>query len=150
MRLKAYLIFIVLIVPSITWSQDLCPSPKAVAPDQAPELMMNDSDFTVPKAMNSLDWLENKSWDVIKRLKKINEFLNCTECFGIPFPNSVTRVKGTLLKQTALLEHERLEVAKLKLQAGSGNKSDLTAAQERFDKARNDYCTFMAKSEYVD
>jgi hypothetical protein len=150
MLLKAYLILFVLIVPSVTWSQELCPPPKAVSPEQAPELMMNDSDFTVPEAMNSLDWLENKSWDVIKRFKTTNELLNCTECFGIPFPNSVTKVKGTLLKQTALLERERLEVAKLKLKAGSGNKSDVAAAQERFDRARKDYCAFMEKAEYVD
>jgi len=150
MRLKAYLILLVLLVPSVTCSQDLCPPPKAVSPDQAPELMMNDSDFTVPKAMNSLDWLENEFWDVIKRFKTTNELLSCTECFGIPFPNSVTRVKGTLLKQTALLERERLEVAKIKLTVGSGNKSDVATAQERFDKARKDYCTFMDKAKYID
>ena len=150
MHLKAYLILFVLLVPSITSSQDLCPPPKAVSPDQAPELMMKDSDFTVPKAMKSLDWLENESWNVIKSFKTTNELLSCTECFGIPFPNSITRVKGTLLKQTALLERERLEVAKLKLKVGSGNQSDVASAQERFDRARKDYCTFMKKAEYVD
>ncbi len=64
--------------------------------------------------------------------------------------NSITRVKGTLLKQTALLERERLEVAKLKLKVGSGNQSNVAGAQERFNKARKDYCTFMEKAEYVD
>jgi outer membrane protein TolC len=59
-------------------------------------------------------------------------------------------VKGTLLKQTAMLERERLEVAKLKLKLGSGDQSDVAAAQERFEKARKDYCTFMDKAEYVD
>lgn len=150
MRLMACLFLFVLLAPSLTWSQDLCPPRKELSPNQAPELMMNDSDFTVPKAMNSLDWLENESWNVIKRFKTTTELLHCTECFGIPFPNSVTRVKGTLLKQTALLERERLALAKLKLKTGSGNKDDVTAAQERFDKARKDYCSFMDNAEYVD
>jgi hypothetical protein len=150
MRLRAYLFLIILLIPSLSWSQDLCPPRKALSPDQAPELLMNDGDFTMPKAMNSLDWLENESWNVIKRLKTTNELLDCTECFGIPFPNSVTRVRGTLLRQTALLERERLEVAKLKLKFGSGSKSDVASAQERFVKARRDYCTFMEKAEYVD
>ncbi len=150
MRMRAYLIFIVLLVPSLTWSQELCPPPKSASPDQAPELKMNDSDFSVPEAMSSLDWLENESWNVIKRFKTTRELLNCTECFGIPFPNSVSKVKGTLLKQTALLERERLVVSKFKLKDGSGKKNDVDAAQKRFDKARKEYCMFLEKAEYVD
>lgn len=150
MRLRAYLIFLLFLVPSLAWSQELCPSTKSLTPDQAPELKMSDKDFTMPEAMRSLDWLENKSWDVIKRFKTTRELLDCTECFGIPFPNSVAKVKGTLLRQTALLERERLEVAKLKLKNGSGNNDDVAAAQKRFEKTRKDYCTFTEKAEYVD
>jgi hypothetical protein len=55
-----------------------------------------------------------------------------------------------LLRQQALLELERLEIARLRLKVGSGSKADIEAVQERFENARREFCKFLEKARWVD
>ena len=109
-----------------------------------------EGDFTFSKAIESIRWLEIDVWDVIREHKTTEELMMSTGRFGIPFPNSVSRIKGVLLRQHALLEWERFEMAKLKLKAGSGSKAEVGAAQKRFENARREFCKFLEKAEWVD
>ena len=141
---------IVLMLVSIPASaQKICPPHKPL-PKGVDDLRMTEGDFTIPKAFESLHWLEKDIWDVISKHKTTEELLHNTEQFGIPLPNSVSTIKGALLYQQAMLERERLEIAKLRLKAGSGSKTELESAQKRFEDARRNFCKFLAKAEWVD
>ena len=77
-------------------AQNLCPPPKPL-PEGVDDLRMVEGDFTFSKAIESLRWLEKDVWDVIREHKTTEELMMSTARFGIPFPNSVSRIKGVLL-----------------------------------------------------
>jgi hypothetical protein len=139
----------ILFAPILVSAQNLCPPPKPL-PKGADDLRMFEGDFTFSKAMESLRWLEKDAWDAIHEHKTTEELVMSTERFGIPFSNSVSSIKGVLLRQQTLLERERLEVTRLRLKAGSGSKADVEAAQKRFENARREFCKFLEKSKWVD
>ena len=130
-------------------AQNVCLPPKPL-PEGVDDLRMVEGDFTFSKAIESLRWLEKDALDVVREHKTTEELLHNTEQFGIPFPNSVSRIRGVLLRQQALLERERLEIARLRLNAGSGSKADVEAAQKRFENARKEFCKFLEKAKWVD
>jgi hypothetical protein len=148
-KLVVALAVVLLFAPILASAQNLCPPPKLL-PEGVDDLRMVEGDFTFSKAIGSLRWLEKDVWDVIREHKTTEELLHNTEQFGIPFPNSVSSIKGVLLRQQALLERERLEIARLRLKAGSGSKADVEAAQKRFENARREFCKFLEKAKWVD
>jgi len=148
-KLVLALALIILFAPIFVSAQNLCPAPKPLQ-EGADNLRMAEGDFTFSKAIESLRWLEEDVWDVIRQHKTTEELLHNTEQFGIPFPNGVSRIKGVLLRQQALLERERLEIARLRLKAGPGSKADVEAAQKRFENARREFCKFLEKARWVD
>lgn len=143
------LALVILFPPILASAQNMCPPHKPL-PKGYDHLRMVEGDFTIPKALESLQWLEKDIWDVISKHKTTEELLHDTEQFGIPLPNSVSRIKGALLYQQAMLERERIEIAKLRLGTGSGSKADLEAAEKRFEDARREFCKFLEKAEFVD
>lgn len=148
-KLVLALAIVILFAPILASSQNLCPPPKPL-PEGADDLRMVEGDFTFSKAIESLRWLEKDVWDVIRQHKTTEELMSSTERFGIPFPNSVSKIKGVLLRQQALLERERLEIARLRLKADSGSKADVETAQKRFENARREFCKFLEQAEWVD
>jgi hypothetical protein len=136
-------------VPIYALGQDLCPPPKPL-PEGADDLRMAEGDFTFQKAHESLRWLEKDVWDVIRQHKTTEELMRSTERFGIPFSNNLSITKGVLLRQQALLEQEKYEIARLRLKTGSGSKADVEAAHKRFEDARREFCKFLEKAEWVD
>ena len=148
-KLPNFLVVLILLASTLAFGQDLCPSRKPL-PEGVDDLRMVDGDFTFSKAGESICWLEDDVWNVFRDHKTTEELLRSTERFGIPFPNSVCTVKGTILRQQALLERERLEVAKLKLKTGSGSKANVAAAERRFEIARREFCRFLEKAKWVD
>jgi hypothetical protein len=148
-KLLLALAVVILFAPTVAPAQNFCPPLKPL-PEGVDDLRMVEADFTFSKAIESLRWLEKDVWDVIREHKTTEELLHDTEQFGIPFPNSVSRTKGVLLRQQALLERERLEIARMRLKAGSGSKADVEAAQKRFENARREFCKFLEKVKWVD
>jgi hypothetical protein len=144
------LITFAVLAPAFATAQNLCPPRKPLPEDQAPELQMTESDFTAEKGIQAAEWLEKDVWEVIKQSKTTEELLGNTEGFGIPFPNTVTVAKGTILRQRALLERQLLEIARLKLNAGTGTEAAVAAAQRRYTAARKAFCSFLDKAEWVD
>ena len=148
-KLALALTVVILFAPILASAQNLCPPPKPL-PEGVDDLRMVEGDFTFSKAIESLRWLEKDVWDVIREHRTTEQLMMSTEKFGIPFPNSVSRIKGVLLRQQALLERERLEIARLRLKAGSGSEAYVGAAQKRFENARRQFCKFLEKAESVD
>ena len=130
-------------------AQSLCATGSPSA-SEAPELQMTEATFTEKAALESLNWLENDFWVVLKRHKTTNELLMNTEGFGIPYPNSVKIAKGTLLRLRALLMQSRLDNERLKLTARLGSAKEVRAAQAQFTAARREFCGFMRNAKYVD
>jgi hypothetical protein len=135
---------------SIAAAQSMCSARKAAGEGEAPELQMAEADFNTEKAIAAIAWLEKDVWTVIKESKTTEDLLSNTEGFGIPFPNTVTIAKGALLRQRALLERERLEVARLKRKAGSGTDAHVSTAERRSEAARRAFCAFLEKADWVD
>ena len=126
-------------------AEKLCPLP-ATLPEGADDLRMNENDFSFQRAKNSVRWLEEDIWQVIESKKTTEQLLMSTEQFGIPLPNSVSRVKGTLYKQRALLEKNNLEILKLKEAA----TKEIKIAQKRFNIAKQEFCKLLEMTDYVD
>lgn len=139
-----FLIILLIASPHLR-AENIC-SPSSSLPEGADDLRMNENDFSFSKAKNSVKWLEKDIWKVIKSKKTTNQLLMSTEQFGIPLPNSVSRVKGTLYKQKALLENKNLEILKLK----KATPKEIKAAQKRFNLAKQEFCKLLERSEYVD
>jgi hypothetical protein len=111
---------------------------------------MREEEFSISNADGSLHWLEKDSWGVIRKHTTTEKLLGDTEQFGIPFINSVSTVKGVLLRQQALLEKQQLEIEKRKLKGSSGSQAGVSEAQRRFDEAKKEFCNFLKKAKFVD
>ena len=98
-KLPLALTVVILLAPILASAQTLCPPPKPF-PEGVDDLRMVEGDFTFSKAVESLRWLEKDVWDVIREHKTTGELMMSTEKFGIPFPNSVSTIKGVLLLLT--------------------------------------------------
>lgn len=88
-------ILIGIFITSSTNATDLC-AEQSPLPEEVEYLRMHKSDFTFERAKRSVRWLEEDIWKVIRSNKTTQELLMSTEQFGIPLPNSVRIVKGTL------------------------------------------------------
>ena len=139
------LIVLLIASPYLTAAESLCPPPSSL-PEGADDLRMNENDFSFERAKNSVKWLEKDIWKIIRSKKTTSELLMYTEQFGIPLPNSVSRVKGTLYKQRALLEQKNLEILKLK----KATPKEINETQKRFNIAKQEFCKLLEKAEYVD
>jgi hypothetical protein len=141
-------------------AQDLCGTPKppvelgqrAATPaddeGEGSEVKMREGDFAFAKGVDAVAWLRDSVSDSIERSKALDDLRSIE--FEFPHHNNTTVVKGALLRQQALLERERFEVARLKLQMGSGSKGNVDSARKRYLAAREDFCRFFAEAGWAD
>ena len=135
---------------NISFAEEICPgSDKLPAPSGADELKMIENEFSFSHAMKSSQFLEEDVIEILKNHTGVHSVLSY-EGFYIGYPNSVTFVKGTLMRQEALIAKGRLEVAKLKLKNGKATKSDVERAEKVFFEAKDMFCKFLESAEYVD
>jgi hypothetical protein len=136
--------------PVFASAQQLCGTPKPDAQIEAPELRMFEHDFELEEAMKSISWLKEGVWELIDRTKTLEEFRSIDSGFPFRHHNTTTVVKGGILRQHAILRRERLEVATLKLRAGSGSKQGVESARKQYLAARTEFCKFLAESRWAD
>ena len=151
MMLRTLLLaFITILTVNTSFAEELCPgSDKAPTPSGADELKMFEKDFNFSHAMKSAQFLEKDVVEILKNHTGSHSVLSY-EGFYIGYPNSVTFLKGTLLRQEALIAKNKLEVSKLKLKNGEIQKSEVKKAEKVFIEARNQFCGFLKNAEYVD
>jgi len=109
---------------------------------------MFEYDFEFGKAMGAVGWLRDGISEAIERSKTLDDLQSTN--FEFPFHNNTTVAKGAILRQQALLERERLEVARLKLKLGSGTKADVDVARKRYAVARASFCEFFKNAAWAD
>ena len=147
---KIIFAFIILLSVNTSIADEICPSSsKTPPPSGAEELKMFENQFNFQHAMNSVQFLEKDVIEILKNHKGPHSVLDY-EGFYIGYPNSITFVKGTLLREEALIAKSKLEVAKLKLMNGTGSKSEVKKAEKVYFESRDAFCTFLKSVEYVD
>ena len=151
-----YVLVAILLAPSVSFSDEMvCPPTTSVS--GAPELQMKESEFNFQEALKSLNYLqsdvpriisnnEEELFQLIREGKAPKDTpielmsVNFSEHFYISYPNSLSILKGTLLKYRYLYLREKLanmSVPKL-------------VVRKEAEKAKEELCNFIAKAEYVD
>ncbi len=136
--------------PIFANAQQLCGTPKPDAEIEAPELRMFESDFELGKAMQAISWLKEGVWELMDQSKTLEEFRSLDSGFPFRHHNTTTVVKGAILRQQAILQSQRLEVATLKLKTGTGSKAGVELARKRYLAAKIEFCKFLAESRWAD
>lgn len=147
--MRSLLITLLMIGSVSTYAQNIC-APANTVDENQDDLTMNESQFNFDNALRSIDWLENDIWSVLKSKKTIDELFNSTEQFGIPLPNSVSIIKGTLYKQQALLKLEQVKLLELKVKNGQATAEELDYTKKQAEKATTKFCELLSESYYVD
>ena len=121
----------------------LCPK-RAVGANEPTELLVDEGDFTLDKAIESVQFLRV---DFSKRLwgpSSVADLSRSSENY-ISYTNSLLFIEGALLKQEAL---------RLRAEANRfSNEADAPAAKaagKAFEQAKAKFCAFVAESMYVD
>ncbi len=147
--------------PVFSSAQELCGTPKPPVElgqgtsgtpketdDEGSEVRMFEYDFEFGKAMDAVGWLREGISEAIERSKTLDDLRSID--FEFPFHNNTTVAKGAILRQQALLEREKLEVASLRLKLGSGTKADVNVARKRYVVARASFCEFFKNAGWAD
>lgn len=148
--MKNYLFLIACIILfsySYSFGDQLCPESKdTLPPSGAEELKIFESKFTINRALNSVNFLEKDVIEIIKKHEHKEYSILDFEGFYLGYPNHLMSVKGTLLKQNAIIAKQELEILKLK----KGKKSELAEAIKNYEDTRKKLCDFLINNEYVD
>ena len=111
---------------------------------------MYEKDFNLDQAMKSVTFLEKDVVKIIREHEHKSYSILDYEGFYIGYPNNITFVKGTLLKQDALIARNKFEIEKLKLKDGNSTKKEVSKAEQAYLKAQKRFCEFLRQAEYVD
>jgi len=139
------LTLIVFLIPTSAFSEELLCSPRMVGPNEPEELLMYETDFTIEKAHESINFLRN---DFSKRIwgpEPVKDFSGWSEHY-ISYMNSLLFAEGTLLREEAF--RHRLHVQLLSKQ--KPNSKEAKSAAVEFMKAKDRFCTFVESSIYVE
>jgi hypothetical protein len=96
---------------------------------------MNYFEETLPRALHD----RPKTEDVLE-----------SETFVISYPNSLTSIKGHVLRQDALLRIVERDLIVQKTQQGRASKADVTTANARVEEARRRFCEFLSGARFND
>ena len=149
------------LAPVVSGAQELCDAAKppvelgqagSATPKESEgegsEVRMFEQDFEFGKAIEAVTWLRDEISSAIERSKTLDDLRSID--FEFPFHNNTTIAKGAILRQRALLEREKLEVARLKLRLGSGKKADVDSARKQYLAARKEFCQFFSEAGWAD
>jgi len=73
-----------------------------------------------------------------------------SEVFVISYPNSITIIKGYVLRQDALLRMVERDLTVEKSQRGRASKGDVAAATARFEETKRRFCEFLKTAKFND
>jgi len=149
---KAIFVCLILLFAKVSFAEEICPgSDKWPASSGAEELKMNEKDFNLAAAMKSVSYLEKDVPTIIKKHEHKNSYsILDQEDFYIGYPNHLTFVKGTLLKQEAIIAKKKLDIEQLKLKNGTTTKEEVSKAEKTYVTSQKKFCNFLKKAEYVD
>jgi len=139
------LILIVFLIPTSAFSEELLCPLRTVGPNEPEELLMHETDFTIEKAQESINFLRN---DFSKRIwgpEPVKDFSGWSEHY-ISYMNSLLFAEGALLREE-VLKH-RLHSQLISKQKPNSKEAKFAAVE--FKKAKDRFCTFVENSIYVE
>jgi hypothetical protein len=115
-------------------------------------LPMRESDFDLYRAERNLDLLGSLTEPFGQAIAKANDRLPVdpsqlptASTFRSSYPNALNQIRGTLLKQRALMAEQDLALAK-----AHRNARQARAAQANLDAARQEFCGFLDAARFID
>ena len=139
--------FLIFTVPVFS-EEMLCPPPKPLQEGQD-DLRMFEKAFTLSHANSSIGYLRDDFYRIIRELQK-KKGRPYHEQVNISYPNSLTFIEGTLIKQDALLLKAKAELAEEKFKNGTTSEKKAAMARQQYEGARKIFCLFIKRLEYVD
>ena len=130
--------------PRSAASELLCPA-RTVGPNEADELMMEEHEFTIERALASAKFLNTEFARRIWGPDRVTDFGASSENY-ISYANGLRFIEGSLLRQDAL--RLRLEV-RLR-EATRSSPEEVVRSRRAFEGARARFCEFVSASDYVD
>lgn len=155
MKIFLFIIPLISLNLSIALANETICGPPKPAPSGADELRMEESEFNFKEALKSIEYLESGAITIIeKNENKIFQMIKennipqdmpldmfsvlSNEHFYLSYPNSISKIKGTLLKYRVLYFKEKMK--------SSNDKKTISSYQ----KAKEEFCNFVSQAEYVD
>ncbi len=136
----------VLVFSSLAYSAQLCEDQERLLTDSADDLRMEEHLFVSEKALNSMIFLEEGVWKLLKEKRSTDDVIR-SEQFYVGYPNSLRIVKGALLRQNAIIARQNVD---LMAANNSISSEKLKIAQENYQEARDRFCEFLDNASYVD
>lgn len=142
-------LLIILLIPVAGGAENLCSQNLEPVTPGADELRMHEEEFNFDEAMKSLRFLKG---DIYKMLREHKETADVMDSAGfyVGYPNSLSFVQGTLLKQRALLARAALDGRRAHIQPNADTSVDILRLEKAYEEARTDFCKFLNKARYVD
>ena len=113
---------------------------------------MREDDFDLYRAERNLDLLASLTEPFGQAIAKANDRqpadpsrLPTASTFQSSYPNALNQIRGTLLKQRALMAEQDLALAKAHRRA-----REARAAQAALDAARRDFCGFLDATAFIE
>jgi len=113
------------------------------------EVKIDEKGLSFEDALNSLEYLETYFIQTLQSAKDI-ESLYSDEKFYIGYPNHLSIIKGTVLKQNVMLAKLKLDIETLKSKTGKGSVKAFSKARKNLIESCQLYCSFLSKTHYVD
>ena len=122
--------------------------PPFVLPYGADDLWMREYHFNLAefeKALKSLGKQQRALYAAIIRNEKVS-----LEGLGFGIHNSMTVIKGTMLKQITMKIQAEYLLFKNQYENQPGKREDLLKARENYRSARKEFCNFLKQAEFAD
>ncbi len=143
-------LFVLLSFQTPCFGETLCDCDSINSTIESPdELKINADGLSFESSMHSLEYLETDFIQTLESAKDI-ESLYSDEKFYIGYPNHLSIIKGTVLKQTVMLAKLKLDIEILKSKTGKGSAKALSKARKNLIESCQLYCSFLSKTNYVD
>jgi len=149
LSIQALTIMIACVVPALA-ADMICPGDPGTAGGAVPEeLRIREDQLDFATAMDSVTYLEKQVPSLLDKHTQTKKVIQ-DESYYIGYPNSLRIIRGSLLRQRALIARERMELTALKSQSGKAGAKEREAAEREYRKAAKDLCSFLKGSGYAD
>ena len=140
---------ILLCAAGVGAAANVCPPPNPpIAPGSDDRRVTEDS-FNAKDFAEAFRYFEE---DLPRELreKPTTAAVRSTESFMIGYPNVLTAIRGYVLRQDALLRLAERDLVIERSRRQRVNKTEVAAADARFQEAKQRFCDFMKHTSYSD
>ena len=140
---------ILLCATGVGAAANVCPPPNPPIVPGSDDRRMTEDSFNAKDFAEAFRYFEE---DLPRELreKPTTAAVRSTESFMIGYPNVLTAIRGYVLRQDALLRLAERDLAIERSRRQRVNKTEVAAANARFQEAKQRFCEFMKHTSYSD